>query len=94
MAIIFNPLLGDVSGKCGNVLFRKQYGKIIMQPVPTFSRGKTTKRQMEVRLKFEEAVLETRIIIHNPELSAKWDARCGKGISLFHRVMSEILKEN
>ena len=93
MAIIYNPLLGRITGKCGTVYFKKQFGKTVMQPIPTYNKYKVTDLQREHRKKLEAACLETRLIMRDKVRRAEYDAKCGPGYSLFHRVMREVLSE-
>jgi len=96
MAIIYSPLFGDISGKCGGVMFRKQYGQTIMQTCPGHRHKKTTPKQKAHENEFADVVLEARKIIHNKTKRAEWEAKCppDKSQTLFNRIIKQMYLEN
>ena len=96
MAIIYSPLFGDISGKCGGVIFRKQFGQTIMQTCPGHRHKKTTPKQKAHENEFADVVLEARKIMHNAEKRAEWEAKCPKDgpMPLFQRIIKQMYLEN
>ena len=93
MAIVDNPLLGDVRGRYGTGVFCQLKGRTILRSRPVMWNRKLSERQLAQNKKFVEGRLEAHRILHDPVRRAEYDAKCGPGYSLYHRVMREVMKE-
>ena len=63
MAIVINPLLGEIRGKFGNGVFRNVRGKTTLSVMPWTDKKKRTPRQKEREKVFGDASRKARSLL-------------------------------
>jgi hypothetical protein len=67
-----SPVLRQLRGKVGNLVFRQLYGKTVVSRAPDFSRRKlSAKQQAQVR-RFADAVRHARATLADPKTRAAY----------------------
>jgi len=93
MAIVINPLLGEVRGKFGNAVFRHVRGKTTLSTMPWITKKRTPK-QLELQDRFEKASRKARRIMVCKAMRAMYNERAGNKSCGFALLVKEIMKEN
>jgi len=91
MAIVINPLLGEITGKFGDASFRYRKGKIILQSRPGRGNMKKSPITMEQNERFRLACIEAKMKLRDPVVRAEYRARKVEGVTVFRMVLTEIL---
>jgi len=91
MAIVNNPLLGEISGKFGTGVFSQLNGKTVLRAKPECRKFKPSPKQQAQYDKVSNTCLEVRKILHDPIRRAEYNAKCPPGYSLYHRIMKDLL---
>ena len=92
MAIIYNPLLGEISGKFATAVFKQSGGQTILCSLPLKGNKECTPEQQAHRDKWSAALKEARKILSDPVKRAAYEAKRTPGISAHNIVMSELTK--
>ena len=91
MAIVNNPLLGEIRGKFGPGVFAQVNGKTVLRSRPVWTNKKVSPSMQAQRDAFEDAYPKVKAILNDPVKRAEYDAKCPPGYSLYHRVMKAVL---
>jgi hypothetical protein len=92
MAIIYNPLLGEISGKFATGVFKQLGGQTILCSLPLKGNKKCTPEQKVHRDIWKVALKETRKILSDPVKRAAYEAKRKPGLSAHNIVMRELTK--
>ncbi len=92
MAVINNSVLGEVSGKIGNKVFRKMYGKTVVSERPLHYKAAKTPAARKVRNSFGMAVKLAKILISDTELNETWTAAKIEGVNSNQRIIKQNIK--
>jgi hypothetical protein len=71
--IKLNPIVEEVSGGFGNIVFRASKGKTVMCRKPDFSNIELSDNQAEHRERFRQAVAYGRSVMADPDLRAMYE---------------------
>jgi hypothetical protein len=68
--IILNPLIKEISGKFGDIIFRSTSDGVVMSNRPTPSSVKPSPAQIAHRQRFKEAVAYAKTALADPQISS------------------------
>ena len=94
--IILNPMIKQIRGKMGNVVFRvSPTGEQTIMKLPDMSRVKWSKAQKAHRQRFKKAIAYARAAMSDPKVSKLYEKRAAKENRRPFRVaVSDYLKGN
>ncbi len=92
MAIVYNPLLGSISGKFGTGVFRQSGGQTVLSSLPLKGNKKCSPEQKVHRDLWKVAIKDARSILSDPVKRAGYEAKRKPGLSAHNIVMSELTK--
>jgi hypothetical protein len=92
MAILNNSVLGEVSGKIGDKVFRQMYGKTVVSERPQNYKAAKTPSARKARSSFGMAVKLAKKLIADPELNEIWTAAKIDGVNSNQRILKHNLK--
>ncbi len=87
MALVNNAILGEVSGKMGNKVFRRMNGKTFVSERPQNYKPAKTPEARKVRSSFGMSVLLAKKLITESELKEIWSAARIEGSNSYHRII-------
>ncbi|MDP2039335.1 MAG: hypothetical protein Q8L04_18310 [Ignavibacteria bacterium] len=87
MAVCKNNILGRVSGKLGNLILRRRYGKDIIYSKPDAYNISYSDKAIAGRAKFANTVKLARLINSNLELSSIWKRAELKGTNSYQKII-------
>lgn len=70
-----HPMLRQLRGKVGNLVFRRLYGKTVVSRAPDFSRRKLSAKQKAQIQRFADAVRHARAALADPKTRAAYAVR-------------------
>ena len=73
-----NPLLLEIRGRIGPVVFRQFKGRTVVQRAPDMSRVVPTPAQLAQRARFQQAAAHARAILADPALRARHAEQIGR----------------
>lgn len=87
-----NPILKQLRGKVGDLVFRRVQGKLVVSRAPDFSNYRPTPAQRAQRNRFRAAVAHARAMLKSPKMAARYQLRGRKANrSAFTLAISEYL---
>ncbi len=82
-----NNILGPVSGKIGNLLFRQRYGKEVVYHMPETYKISYSASAVKSRAKFGNTVKLARLINSNEKLHSIWANSTVKGVNPYQKII-------
>ena len=92
MASLNNSVLGEVSGKLGNKVFRKMYGKTVVSERPLHYKAAKTPAARKVRKSFGMSVKLAKTLIADPTLNEIWTAANIEGVNSNQRIIKHNIR--
>jgi hypothetical protein len=93
MAIIKKGVIGEISGKIGDKIYRVRDGKNIVCKRPASQKISQTTNSVKNRSKFAFRIQLAKLIYSTPELSACWKSAKIKGRNGFQRIIVHNAKQ-
>ena len=92
----FNPVIDEVHGKSGNLVFRRSpNGDIHLIKLADMSRVKWSEAQKENRLRFKDANTYAKAAMADPRIRARYQKIATKeGRRAYHVAVSDYLRGN
>ncbi|MFM1770309.1 MAG: hypothetical protein RJA22_2838 [Verrucomicrobiota bacterium] len=91
--ILLNPLLQEVRGRIGPLVFRRFRGKTVVQRAPDMTRVVASPAQLAQRARFQRAVAHARAVLADPVLRARQASRAqSRGLTVFALCIADYLK--
>lgn len=87
MAIIKNQILGQISGKIGDVVHRNRYGKTVAYLLPSRYKASQSVQAKEGRNKFALSVAFAKTVISLDELKHIWKIARLDGVVAYNRII-------
>ncbi len=87
MALVDRSVLGEVTGKMGNKVFRKMNGKTFVSERPLNYKQAKTLAARKVRNSFGMSVKLAKKLITDPKLKEVWAAAKIEGTNSYHRII-------
>jgi|SaaInl7_150m_RNA_FD_contig_31_2127879_length_980_multi_14_in_0_out_0_1 hypothetical protein len=85
-----NPILEQISGKVGDLVFRKYGDQTVLSQTPDVSNRDWTPAQLAHREQFRQAALYGKIVMADPETKALYaDAAAAKGQPVFSLTVAD-----
>jgi hypothetical protein len=93
MIIEWDPAMGKVSGKFGNVVCKTFEDKSTMSSLPVpGNKGKRSAAQKAASTKFGEASKKAKEINDDPEKRKEYEETCPEGRSVFCHILEKVLQ--
>ena len=73
--VTLNPLLEQVRGKIGDMVFRQVNGRLVISRAPDFSRRKLSAQQKKQCQRFKDAVRAAKLALTDPKRRAAYQAK-------------------
>jgi hypothetical protein len=89
MAFLTRNVFGDISGKIGNAVVRRRYGKEVIYAKPVNTNISYSDKAVAGRNKFANMVKFARIINSSPDLSAIWKSAKVKGTNGYQKIIKQ-----
>jgi hypothetical protein len=90
-----DPMLGTVTGKFGNGIFKKWKNKTVLHSIPfKGTKRKSSPAQEHHRELFGTVVKEAKKVYHNKKKKAEYAVKCPAGMSVFNFIVAEVMKES
>ncbi len=89
MALVKNAILGEVSGKMGDKVFRQMNGKTFVSERPLHYKPAKTPDARKIRSSFGITVHLAKKIILDPALKETWRAAKIEGSTPYHRIIKQ-----
>src|SRR5689334_14703304 len=92
--IVFNPLLEQLHGQFGEMVFRRSHaGSIYLSRKPDMSRVAWSKAQTAHRTRFRQAIAYARAAMADPQARATYEKEAAaRGRRPFHLAVSDYFK--
>ncbi len=92
MALVDGSVLGEVTGKIGNMVFRKMHGKTFVSERPLNYKQAKTPAAKKARNSFSMSVKLSKKLMSDPALKAVWTAAKIEGTDSYHRIIKHNIK--
>ncbi len=89
MALLVNTVVGEVTGKMGNKVFRIMNGKNFVSDRPLHYKAAKTPAAKQTRGNFRMGVKLSAKLISDPALKEVWSAAKIQGTDSYHRILSQ-----
>ncbi len=87
MAIIKQSILGPISGKLGEFIIRRRYGKIVVYQKPEQYNISFSNLAVQNRSKFANTVKLASLINSNSQLNSIWKSSKVKGVNTYQKIL-------
>ncbi len=92
MALVNNSVLGEISGKIGNIVLRQVYGKTVAYERPPHYKAAKTPAARKTRNSFGSAVKLAKVLIADTKLNETWASAKIQGVNSNQRIIKQNIK--